>query len=417
MQAPNGKNSGGNYEKSCDAFQELWELLVDYNIDLMTKYDGDQGPIKMRCACGRKFIMTPNNYKRRIQKLSAKGYGMAAGACPKKCTKDVKSEMRKQANQAKRAAGKNSHKRVSLEEIKRRIIERHGFGMFDLSHIPEDAIVLGKYPIICNMCNYKFKPRPNDFYTTSKGCPACVLDGRRLGIEGIRQFVKRKGITGYEYPDQEYINNRTPIDIICKRCTRTFKCSASNHFNRSGCVYCAAPMGEQKILERLEHHGITFKFQKPVDHGGERPYEFDFYLPRMNAYIEFDGRQHFIPVEMFGGEEAWQAMRKSDTFKNDYCYSKRALLRIPHNQEKNIPTIVKGFLDDLELLYKIIPRKIHEEIPDLKLRVSSRTDAVQHNLQIMLELQEAGSEDAEHWINLYNKYFLPDFESYWETNA
>jgi hypothetical protein len=307
-------------------------------------------------------------------------------------------------------------KKLGIDVIKKRIIERHGPDAFDLSRILEGANVLDKCDVTCLKCSCVFRPRLNDFYRYSS-CPDCSVESKRLGIEGVRQAVAKRNIQGYEYPDQEYVNNRTPIDIICQTCTRIFKCSASNHFSGSGCVYCAASGGEQKILEILERIKMPFEFQKPVDHGGERPYEFDFYLSKLHAYIEFDGIQHFVSVKMFGGDERFQAQKISDEFKNNYCRGKYPFLRVPFYQEKNMVRIIKTFLMDLKLLYQTLPEELLKEFPESGIRIGRCTDKLAANYAIMQELQESGSETVENWLNLYSKYLLPDFDKYWKIGA
>ena len=68
---------------------------------------------------------------------------------------------------------------------------------------------------------------------------------------------------------------------------------------------------------------------------------FDFYLPEYNTCIEYDGRQHFTPVEVFGGEEGYFKTKKRDGIKNKYCKDNNiGSLRIPYNQINNIEEIL-----------------------------------------------------------------------------
>ena len=45
----------------------------------------------------------------------------------------------------------------------------------------------------------------------------------------------------------------------------------------------------------------------------------DFYLPDSNIYIECQGRQHFIPVSAFGGDEGFIETQKRDIVKYKKC--------------------------------------------------------------------------------------------------
>ena len=49
------------------------------------------------------------------------------------------------------------------------------------------------------------------------------------------------------------------------------------------------------------------------------PLPFDFYLPDYNILIEYDGRQHFESVGLFGGEDGFEKRKLNDSIKNNYC--------------------------------------------------------------------------------------------------
>ena len=46
---------------------------------------------------------------------------------------------------------------------------------------------------------------------------------------------------------------------------------------------------------------------------------FDFYLPEHNICIEYDGQQHYRPVNKFGGEPQFKIGQKNDNIKSQYC--------------------------------------------------------------------------------------------------
>jgi very-short-patch-repair endonuclease len=58
---------------------------------------------------------------------------------------------------------------------------------------------------------------------------------------------------------------------------------------------------------------------------------FDFYLPEFNTVIEYDGRQHFKPIEKRGGEESYKRIQINDEIKNKYCKDNGIkMIRIPY---------------------------------------------------------------------------------------
>lgn len=73
---------------------------------------------------------------------------------------------------------------------------------------------------------------------------------------------------------------------------------------------------------------------------------FDFYVDNgFEQYlIEFDGKQHYYPVEFWGGVEGLKDLRFRDNLKNQYCKDHNIpLIRIPYWHYKALN------IDDLKL--------------------------------------------------------------------
>ena len=67
-----------------------------------------------------------------------------------------------------------------------------------------------------------------------------------------------------------------------------------------------------------------------------RGLRFDFYLPEQNTLIEYDGEQHFKPVNYYGGEEGFFYRKKNDKIKNEYCRNNNIkLIRIHYALSDN----------------------------------------------------------------------------------
>ena len=61
----------------------------------------------------------------------------------------------------------------------------------------------------------------------------------------------------------------------------------------------------------------------------------------MRTAIEFDGIQHFQPLQIFGGSEAYERLKINDKIKNDYCEINYInLIRIRYDRYDNIYSIL-----------------------------------------------------------------------------
>jgi len=71
---------------------------------------------------------------------------------------------------------------------------------------------------------------------------------------------------------------------------------------------------------------------------------FDFYLSDLNICIEYDGIQHFKPIDYFGGDTAFILLQTNDQIKNEYCIEnniKLIRIRYDENIEEKLSNILK----------------------------------------------------------------------------
>ena len=147
----------------------------------------------------------------------------------------------------------------------------------------------------------------------------------------------------YDYSLVKYLNSKSEnkVVIICEK-HGNFEQNSRTHLQGSGCSKCASSKGESVIRNYLESNNIGFTEQKSFE-GLKmiKKLRFDFYLSEYNLAIEYDGRQHFEPVEYFGGVKSFKEIIKRDLIKNEYCFDNNiTLLRIPYTDLKNIDKIL-----------------------------------------------------------------------------
>ncbi len=160
-------------------------------------------------------------------------------------------------------------------------------------------------------------------------------------------FIKKaKLVHGnkYDYSQVNYVDNMTKVKIICHK-HGVFEQLPSNHKSGNRCPVCTISKGEEVILEFLLENEIDFTPQHRFkDCRDKRPLPFDFYLPKYNTCIEFNGRQHYEVVEKWGGSIGLKDRQKKDKIKVDYCINQNInLISIKHDEDdilKNIKAIL-----------------------------------------------------------------------------
>ena len=73
-------------------------------------------------------------------------------------------------------------------------------------------------------------------------------------------------------------------------------------------------------LKELNENNIQYNHQKIFqDCKHIRPLPFDFYLLNYNICIEYQGKQHYEPIEYFGGQKSFENQVLRDNIKKQYC--------------------------------------------------------------------------------------------------
>jgi very-short-patch-repair endonuclease len=70
-------------------------------------------------------------------------------------------------------------------------------------------------------------------------------------------------------------------------------------------------------LKKNEYTNLIIEKQKKFHWLGKQ--SLDFYLPEHNIAIEYQGRQHFEPVDKFGGKKEFEKTKNRDKRKRELC--------------------------------------------------------------------------------------------------
>lgn len=202
---------------------------------------------------------------------------------------------------------------------------------------------------LCHKCNCTSYGKPT-VMLRGGDCPICasrVRGNKRKKSDA--QFIKELNKIN---PDIEVIGEyrgyHDDVKCRCKKCGISFETRADHLLEGQGCISCGSSKGEKRVESYLKDNDISYELQKRfADCVNIYTLAFDFYLPKYNMCIEYDGEQHFRPVT-FGGcdiEKAksnYEIVVKRDEIKNQYCKDNNiGLLRIPYTDFDNIEVILR----------------------------------------------------------------------------
>lgn len=178
-----------------------------------------------------------------------------------------------------------------------------------------------------------------------EGCPICGRIAANMhSTKSNEVFLNQLSVVNPDIlPIQEYIQAKIPILVMCKKCGFQWKATPDNLLHGGSCLTCRVSSNEQKLGNILEDLGYCIERQKKyADCRDQLPLPFDIYLSEHNIIVEYDGEQHFFPVN-FGGisdEEALENFHKTqfhDNIKNNYCLLNNIpLIRVPYWEKNNL---------------------------------------------------------------------------------
>ena len=192
-----------------------------------------------------------------------------------------------------------------------------------------------------------FSQRPSQHLLGSQ-CSDCMIELQTLSQNGFE--LKANHVHNNKYSYGKYKRLRDRIEIFCKICNKNFNQFAGNHvYNASGCTYCKISKGEKKIQIWLEENNILFKLHYFIKIKG-RTREFDFYLYQYNIAIEYNGEQHYKPIQFSNSQDAIKNLnsnKRRDEEKRKYCQKNHiTLIEIPYWEFDNIETILTQKLNN-----------------------------------------------------------------------
>lgn len=192
-------------------------------------------------------------------------------------------------------------------------------------------------------------------------------DTKSCGCQNLDSLSQRKkDLTGIRFGrlvaleiDEEKMENRKDYDTRaywrCKCDCGNFTTVSANyliqgHTNSCGCIHS---IGEEKIGKILTESQISFQKEYSFSDllGNKKPLRFDFAIfdeGKIKYLIEYQGEQHFHPIEFFGGVEQFITQQAYDNQKKKYC------------EDNNIPLVLISYLDLKKVDINMIKERYNE---------------------------------------------------------
>lgn len=200
----------------------------------------------------------------------------------------------------------------------------------------------------CKIDGYEWHVIPNSILHGT-GCPKCNrLKQSEKYTKTHSQYVSEVAETNPNIEViGEYAGDGVPILHRCLIDGHEWMARPGSILQGQGCPRCNTSKGEKTIANWLNKNNISYEQQKTFDSCRNKlPLPFDFYLTDYNIAIEYNGKQHYEPIDYFGGEEAFKKVVMRDKIKENYCSENNiCLIKIAYNMD---------IYEELQKLYELL---------------------------------------------------------------
>lgn len=209
-----------------------------------------------------------------------------------------------------------------------------------------------KLDVKCNVCKVIWHPT---FHSILKGswCPKCAGKMKHTFYEVCTTITNKNGTL----ISKEYKDARTNLIITCNVCNNIWHPTYDSVLAGTWCPQCASATTQNTLfnvlLDILNGYKIEACYRGFEWLTNKMTLELDFWIPELKLGIEYDGKQHFVPV-CFGGIDIKEAknkfkkQKKLDKIKDEKISQHKDeikyFIRIPYTEKitkENITKILK----------------------------------------------------------------------------
>ena len=226
-----------------------------------------------------------------------------------------------------------------------------------------------------NICGNIFLSTPYRFLKMGQRCPKCSriesAKKHRQTNQSFKNHVKR--LVGNEYTFLDpYQGSKVKIRVRHNKCGNIYKVTPYKFLDNRRCPYCLQSRGENKIDFILKNSVLYYSYPyKTSDLVDKQELHYDFCIPSQKILIEYQGRQHYEPVDYFGGEASFKKQQKHDQMKREYAKNHGyKLIEVPYyiNTKDSIKEylISKGLklqtkINKNKISFKqVVPKEVHQ---------------------------------------------------------
>lgn len=180
-----------------------------------------------------------------------------------------------------------------------------------------------KIKCMCLIDGFEWSATP-DSLLKGHGCKRCM--GRK---------ISEKQLKSHEQFVEEYSKIHSDIDVVskykgaknqiilkCRICKEEWLSTPTNSLKENyGCPNCNRSYGEKKIKEFLDKNNLIYEQQKSYENllgVGGRKLSYDFYLPKNNLLVEYQGEFH-DGTAWQQDEDSFKRQKEHDLRKRNYA--------------------------------------------------------------------------------------------------
>lgn len=211
----------------------------------------------------------------------------------------------------------------------------------------------------CKIHNIEWESFACNILNGSATCPECALENVRQA-EGfsIDDFKSRlSDVVPHIELSGNYINCNTTTEFHCDIHDFYFETKPRNllYGKSTGCPYCSETLGERKMREILVNEkNLNIQLQYIIPECKyERPLRFDACDIDNMILFEYQGQQHYYPVDFAGKGSEWaekqfQLTKARDKIKVDYCNKNNIpLIKIPYWEYETMDEFIDKELEKI----------------------------------------------------------------------